>query len=100
VNEVVMRSQEFIEAALSLGEQGAAGLKLRILVENRGPRAGVEADPAGVGLVEAGEDAQERRFARAIGAHQADAVAGLEFKTDLVEERIGVKGASEAGAAE
>jgi hypothetical protein len=68
--------------------------------QDRGSRAGVEADLAGVRLVEAGKDSQERRLARAIGADEADALAGLQLETDFAKERVGVKGAGKVGAAE
>jgi hypothetical protein len=99
VNEVVVRGEKFIKSALGFREQRAADLKFRILMKNRRSRAGVEANLAHVGMIEAGEDVQQRRLARAVGTHQADAVAGLQLEADLVEERISMESAGKTSAA-
>ena len=48
-----------------------------------------EVDEAGVGFEIACEDADERGFAAAVGAEEADAVAGAQYKVDIFEERAG-----------
>ena len=40
------------------------------------------------GRFQAGEQADERGFARAVGAHQGDAVAAIDLEADVVEDVI------------
>jgi hypothetical protein len=49
------------------------------------------------GRFPAGEDAQERRLARAVRAHQAVAVARSELERDVLEQGLGSKVLREAG---
>jgi len=50
-----------------------------------------EGDFAGVGLLLGTEDSKKRGFARTVGADEADAVAVVDGKGDVVEERIGAE---------
>jgi hypothetical protein len=45
-------------------------------------------DLAGGGLQIAGEDAQKRGFAGAVGADDAVAVAGSEFQVNMLKKRL------------
>ena len=77
-----MGGEQLVEGRSGLVEQGAARRRTRAAVQAGGARPGVQADLAGVGLVEAGEDAQQRRLADAVGADQADALAGVQLEAD------------------
>ena len=48
-----------------------------------------------VGLALAGEDAQERRLAGAVGADEPDALARLDGEADLVEDELAAEGEGE-----
>ena len=76
------------------------GAKSGCCCKQRDAGAGVQADLAGVGLVEAGEDAQQRRLADAVGADQADALAGVQLEAEVLEQRVGVEAAAEVRATE
>ena len=76
------------------------GCELRLLPEQGDAGAGVEADLAVVGPVEAGEDAQQRRLADAVGPDQADALAGVQLEADVLKQRAFVEAAGEAGTAQ
>ena len=45
----------------------------------------VDEHPAGIGLVEAGQDLDQRRLARAVVADQAEHLAGAEVERDVLE---------------
>ena len=77
VDQVVMRGDQLVETALGFREQRASRVKIGILAQDRGSRAGMKAHVARIWLIEAGKNAQESRLARAVGADQADALAGL-----------------------
>ena len=65
---------------------------------SRATRAGVEAEVAVVGLVEAGQQAEQRGLAGAVGADEADALAGVQLEADVLEQRPFVEAARQAGA--
>ena len=49
-------------------------------------------DFARLRLDEAGRDLHQRRFARAVASHQADAVTGLHLQTGTGEQRCAAEG--------
>ena len=95
-----MRGEEFIESALRLGEHGAAGLPLGLLLEQADAGAGVEADVAVVGPILPGEQAQQSRLADAVRPNQADAVASEDLEADPGKQRPLVEAAREVGTAQ
>ena len=46
---------------------------------------GPQADPTGVGPIEAGDQVEERRLAGAVGPDQAEDLAGADLEVDAVE---------------
>jgi hypothetical protein len=60
----------------------------------------METHLAGIGFIDAREDAQERGLPRSVGADEAYALARLKFEADAAEERVGVECAGKIGAAE
>jgi hypothetical protein len=66
--------------------EGFLGIEARDLGDV-GELAGLgDVDLAVVGLLDAGEDLQERGFSRPIGADEADALALLEVERDALED--------------
>ena len=49
---------------------------------------GPDVEAAVVGLVVPGEDAHQRRLARAVGPDQADPLAGADLELQAVEDRV------------
>jgi len=66
---------------------GQAGRELRFLSEIGEACAFAERDFSGVGLAALGEDFEERRFAGAVGANQADAVAFVNAERNVSKEK-------------
>ena len=85
-------------AVLASVEEGAAGGEVGLLAQQGDAGAGVEAHVAVVGPVEAGEQAQQRGLADAVGADEADALAGVQLEADVLEQRPFVEAARQAGA--
>jgi hypothetical protein len=77
-------------SAREIGEQDLAfagiGLLRHVSDRERGWRL---RDSAGVGLVQAGGDAKQRRFPHAVRAHDSDASAGRDAERDPDEDRVG-----------
>jgi hypothetical protein len=72
---------EALEDEAAIGEAEAVDLAAR-----QEPEVGVERDDAaGVGLHQAGDGGEERRLARAGGAHDEDDLAGLDQEVDALE---------------
>src|SRR5262249_27839722 len=89
-----------VEGALGLVEEGAVGGELRLLAQQGGAGAGVQADLALVGLVEPGEQAEQGGLADAVGADQTDPVAGEQLETEIGEEGLLIESAGKLGAAQ
>ena len=64
-----------------------AGVRLLWQIAHRQRRGGA-LDPPRVGGFEAGQDAQQGRFADAVRAHDTDAAAGPHRQRDLVEDQL------------
>ena len=75
-DHVVVGGEQFVQGGAGLVEEGAARREVGLLAQQGDAGAGVQAHLAVVGPVEAGQDAQQRRLADAVGADQADALAG------------------------
>src|SRR5579875_2808991 len=60
----------------------------------------MKTDFAVIRLIQSRQDTEQRRFADAIGANQADTFAGLQLKTDVFKKRPLVKPTREARAAQ
>ena len=99
-DHVVVGGEQFVEGGFRLGEESTAGSEVRLLAQQGDARAGVEAHLAVVGLVEAGQQAHQRGLADAVGADQADALAGVQLEADVLEQRPRVEAARQAGAAQ
>ncbi len=100
VDHVVVGGEQLVERTFGLFEEGSARGKVGLLAQKRDTGAGVQADVAVVGAVEAGEDAQQRRLADAVGPDEADALAGLQFEADVGEQGPFVETPREAGTAQ
>src|SRR5947207_5612895 len=84
-DHIIVSGEQFVEGAASLGKEGSAWLKSRLLMKQGDAGAGVMADVTDVGLVETGENAQQRRLADAVRPDEADAFAGPKLETDFLE---------------
>ena len=60
-------------------------------------RAGVACDVALIGLIEAGEESQERGLSGAVRSDKAQALAGANLKTQIVKQRLGSELPSKVG---
>ncbi len=67
---------------------GAGVVELEILRQVAGDEFAAAHDVARVGFGDAGGDAQERRFARAVASDQPDAVALVDGEGGFVEDRV------------
>ena len=63
------------ETGLDIGQRGGKARKIGLLRQIADGRAGLHEAAAAVGLDQAGRDLQQRRFAGAVAADQADALA-------------------------
>ena len=93
-----MGGEQFVQGGAGLVEEGAARREVGLLPQKRDAGAGVQADLAGVGPVEAGEDAHERGLADAVGPDEADALAGVQLEAEVLEQRPRVEAARQLGA--
>ncbi len=62
------------------------GIELRLLLQVADARALRGPGLAGILLVEAGHDAQQRRFAGAVDAEHADLGVGIELQVDVLQD--------------
>ena len=62
-----------------------------VLLEDAEAHAAGDGDPPRVGLLEAREHLDERRFPRAVGPGEAVALAGIELHRDVLEEDLGTE---------
>jgi hypothetical protein len=99
-HHVVVRCNQVIEGQLRFLEQRLAWGELRLLAEQGDASAGMEANLSIIRPVEAGEKAQERCLAHAVGANQANALAGVKLEPKILEEGAFVKAAGETRAAQ
>ena len=77
---------------------GGAGIHLGLLAEVG--QVGGSGDRTGLGAVEAGKDAEQRRLADAVLAHQPDRLSGLGDEADAVEHDAIAEGARHVGGDE
>ena len=75
--EFLFHGAQIVEHRHALGEDGAAGEREAILRQISGGRAFGDDEGAVVERVHAGENLHQRGLAGAVGADQADAVAGV-----------------------
>ncbi len=90
---------EAVEDGEALFEHGAPGQLQAVLRQVAGGDSLLHGALAGVERFESGEDAHERRFARAVGADQADAVLRRDEPGDVFEDDLrteALAGADEA----
>jgi len=69
---------------------------LRLLTEQGGSSAGVEADFTVIGLIQSRQQTQQRGLAYAVGTDQPDALARIKFEADVLEQRALVKSADQS----
>jgi hypothetical protein len=67
-----------------------------MLVEHHHAQVGRGVDPAGIGRVEAGEQAQERGLAAAVRAQQAQPQAWREHQVEVAQHHPGAEALAEA----
>ncbi|EWS54886.1 hypothetical protein X551_02314 [Methylibium sp. T29] len=67
-------------------EHAGLGVEHRLLRHQREPQALLQLQRAVVGLLEPGDDLQQRGLAGAVAADQADALTGLEREAGVVEQ--------------
>src|SRR5262249_45669239 len=94
---IVVSGDQFIQRALRLREQRLSRRELWLLPQQGDARAGVQANIAVIGPVQAREQAQQGGLADAVGPDEADAFAGLQFEADVLEQRTFVETAGETG---
>src|SRR5262249_14504678 len=99
-DHVVVGGQEFVQRAAGLVEKGPARDEFRLLIQEGGAGAGVEADLAVIGPVQAGAQPQQGRLADAVGTNQPNPFAGVKFEADVLEQGPFVKTTGQAGAAQ
>jgi hypothetical protein len=85
VDHIVVGGDQVVERGAGFREEGAARLEVGLLPQQGGAGAGVKADLAVVGLVESGQEAQQRRLADAVGPDQADPLAGIQLEADVLK---------------
>ncbi len=75
------------EAGFHIGERRRKAGEVRLLRQVAHGGARLDKARAAVGLDQPGGDLEQRRLARAVAAHQADALAGRDRQLDAVEQR-------------
>ena len=80
------------EAGFDIGQRGREAGKIGLLRQIADGRAGLHEAAAAVGLDEAGRDLQQRRFAGAVAADQADALARRHRQFDARQQRRAAEG--------
>jgi hypothetical protein len=70
-----------IEPGLDIGENGGEAGQIGFLRQVLDPRARLSEALTGIGLHQAGGDAQQGRLARTVAADEADPVAGRDGQT-------------------
>ena len=78
----------FLDAGHDVAEHVERRIELRLLRQVADPGAIGRPGLAGELGVDAGHDAQQRRFARAVGAEHADLGVGVEAQMDVVEHLL------------
>src|SRR5260370_1103314 len=96
---VVSMSRSWRGSSRSM-QTGAAGRERGRWPKQADAGAGMEAHLALVGPVEVGEQTQQSGLAGAVGADQADALAGMDLEADVLEQRSLVETAGEAETAQ
>jgi hypothetical protein len=81
----VLGPEQFAESGLGLVEQGAAGGKLLVLLQEHHLGPGVQADVTPVRRVVTGEDAHERGLAGPVRTDEADPLAVVQLEGQVVE---------------
>ena len=82
------RSSPGAEAGLDIGERGRGAGEIRLLRQIADRRAGLHEPRAAVGLDQPGGDLEQGRFARAVAADQADALAGRDRELGAVSSGV------------
>ena len=85
---LLLQGHEVGQRAEGLIVQGAIGREMRLLFQVAQPRGRMDLARAGIGLVFAGENPQERGLAAAVGTNQADAVARADLEGDAAQDRL------------
>ena len=80
------------EAGLDIGQRRLVVAEIRLLRQIADGGAGLHEAAAAVGLDQAGGDLQQRRFAGAVAADQADALARRHRQLDARQQRRAAKG--------
>jgi hypothetical protein len=96
MHQVLVSGNQFVKGCPRLVKEAATRLEERLLLQQRGPSAGMKADFAVVRRVEPGQDTQQRRFANAVRSDQAGTLPRLEFKSKVGKEWSFVEAASKA----
>ena len=92
--ETAERLVGFQEAAVVVGsgaddvDHAAAQMRRHLLGEAGHVQLGRAGEMSGIRRGFAGEDAQERAFAGAVGAEQTDAIAAFDVQLDVIEQRL------------
>ena len=80
------------EAGLDIGERGGEAGEIRLLRQIADGGAGLHEAAAAVGLDQPGRDLQQRRFAGAVAADQADALGRRDRQFDARQQRRAAEG--------
>ena len=73
----------------AFGEHGAAGKREAFLRQVADGDALLGGDGAGIEALDAGQHFEQRRFAGAVGAHDAGALVGRDQPVDVLEKDFG-----------
>src|SRR5262249_52665072 len=98
VHHVIMGGHQLIERAAGFLKECTAGLKSRLLPEQGGAGAGMQADVSIVGAVLPAQKSQQGSLAHTVRTDQADTVTPAKFETDIGKQRPFIKAAGQTGA--
>ena len=88
---LLLEGHQVGQGAAGLVVQGAVGVEARLLFQVAEMGRRMDLARAGVGLVLAGQDPQQRGLAAAVGSDQADAVARPHLERNAIEHRFGAE---------
>lgn len=92
---LVLQLVEIGQPQAGLLDESRSGFEIGVLFEEGVAAVGMPFHAAGVGLVEAGQDPQERRFSNAIGADDPDFLPGPNVEGDVLEDGLEIELAGE-----
>ena len=86
--QLVLEVDQGGQARLDDVDHRLPGGEVGLLPEQADPDAGPDVEVAVIGLIVAGQELHQRRLAGAVGADQADPLAGADLERQVHEDRI------------